>query len=154
MATKRREEGKNQDEGEVEACWHTPAREGGIAKMLGMWTRSGRRHLALVPESGGGRESLGDEAGEVEGVSQVVTQQISLGAGGQTVPGRAVEASAGLTGIAAFGIVAAPHADFPGFGPHSEFPSQTQVAIGEGGADAQIEAQGLGLVPVGTGLNL
>lgn len=94
------------------------------------------------PESGIGWGSassspggLTDEAGEVAGAGEGVSEDRGLGAVGQAVPGRSFHTPAPLVGIAAFGVTETPNAQCPGRGIDLEVAGETDVAIGQGAVD-------------------
>ena len=94
------------------------------------------------PESGIGWGSsssskgcLTDEAGEVAGTGESVSEDRCLGTVGQAVPGRPFHATAPLVGVAAFGITETPNAQCPGRGIDLEVTGETDVAIGQGTID-------------------
>ena len=87
--------------------------------------------------------SLTDQAGEVEGQREGIADQGSLGGVGQAEPGRALEAAAGLAGVAGFGIALATDAQLPGGRTDRQVPRQADTAIGQAEAGGEAEAQGV-----------
>ena len=92
--------------------------------------------------------SLANQTSQVKGQREGIADQGRLGGVGQAEPGRALETTALLTGIAGFGIALASDAQFPGGRTDRQVPRQADTAIGQAEAGSEAEAQGVEWVDV------
>jgi hypothetical protein len=79
----------------------------------------------------GRQGSLTEETDEVAGTGEKVGQERGFGRVGFAKPGGAFDASAGLAGVAAFGVAEAPQAQNPGRRANFEIAGQTNITIGQ-----------------------
>jgi hypothetical protein len=98
----------------------------------------------------GSEGSLSDEASEVEGDRQDITQDGGFGGIEETKAGSAFELATPLIGIAGFSIGEAAEAQMPGGGIDLEVTGQADGAIGEVQGSGEAETEGVALIPVGT----
>ena len=82
-----------------------------------------------------------DEASQVEGQGQDITQEGGFGSIGQSKTRHALELTTGLVGIAGFGIGQPSKTQIPGGGVDLQVTSQADGAIRQSQGGAQAEAQ-------------
>ena len=111
-------------------------------------TRAESRGVPSCSDAGGrrvfgGQCGLTHETCDIERTGEDIAPVLRLGTVGHAEPGRTIEVSSGLVGVAAFGITESTDAQVPGGRIDLQVTSQTYVVVlGQGGVDDDTVAQG------------